>query len=137
LNFSRSGQDIAPTMLSAAGIPVPPHMQGRDIADLYLNPKWAQKTWRKDFFYEWTQGSPVDASNHNSMIPAVFALIQHDYKYFYWPEFKYEQIFNLVDDPFEQTDIFNTTVQSDLARYNEIKSRYKYLKELAQSGVAV
>ena len=77
--------DIAPTLLSAAKIPVPPHMQGRDMAPLYLQPEEAAKTWRQgtllfwcnnisigrlvltlfakcllysvDFFYEWTQVS--------------------------------------------------------------------------------
>jgi arylsulfatase len=39
--------DLAPTLLSAANIPVPPHMQGRDIAELYLNPEEAAKTWRQ------------------------------------------------------------------------------------------
>jgi arylsulfatase len=45
--------DLAPTILSAAKIPIPPVMQGRDIAELYLNPIQAGLTWRKDFYYEW------------------------------------------------------------------------------------
>ena len=49
--------DLAPTLLSAAKIPVPKFMQGRDIAQLYFNPEEASKSWRKDFFYEWTQVS--------------------------------------------------------------------------------
>jgi arylsulfatase len=75
--------DLAPTLLSAAGVQVPQHMQGRDIADLYLGDyKKNRKGWRKDFFYEWSQGRAVDAAGHPSEdhIPAVFALVRKDYK---------------------------------------------------------
>lgn len=39
--------DLAPTVLSAAQIPVPAFMQGCDIAPLYLRPTEAAKTWRQ------------------------------------------------------------------------------------------
>lgn len=44
--------DLAPTILSAAGIPVPDFMQGRDISDLYLKKEEERLPWRKEFFYE-------------------------------------------------------------------------------------
>mmetsp|Transcript_55705 Transcript_55705/g.135001 ORF Transcript_55705/g.135001 Transcript_55705/m.135001 type:complete len:542 (+) Transcript_55705:405-2030(+) len=47
--------DLAPTILSAAKIPIPDFMQGRDIAQLYLSPVEAASSWRQDFFYEWNQ----------------------------------------------------------------------------------
>jgi arylsulfatase len=75
--------DLAPTLLGAAGVPVPKHMQGRDIADLYLGDyQTNRKEWRKDFFYEWSQGRAEDAEGHESedSIPAVFALVRKDYK---------------------------------------------------------
>jgi arylsulfatase len=76
--------DLAPTILSAAGIQVPGHMQGRDIAQLYTEDYEAnRKAWRKDFFYEWSQGRPQDAEGHERnrlRIPAVFALVRKDYK---------------------------------------------------------
>jgi arylsulfatase A-like enzyme len=43
--------DLAPTILSAANLKVPPEMQGRNIADLYLTAD-GKKTWRKEFYYE-------------------------------------------------------------------------------------
>jgi len=47
--------DLAPTILSAAGISVPDRMQGSDMAELYLNPDGeVAQSWRKDFFYEVT-----------------------------------------------------------------------------------
>jgi hypothetical protein len=75
--------DLAPTLLSAAGVTVPQHMQGRDIADLYLGDyEKNRKEWRKDFFYEWSQGRADDGEGHKSenTIPAVFALVRKDYK---------------------------------------------------------
>lgn len=44
--------DLAPTILSAAQVPVPDFMQGRDMAPLYLKPVEAASSWRQDFFYE-------------------------------------------------------------------------------------
>ena len=34
-----------------------------------------------------------------SFIPASEALVRKDYKYFYWPDFNYEQLFDLTNDP--------------------------------------
>jgi arylsulfatase A-like enzyme len=76
--------DLAPTMLSAAGVEVPPRMQGRDIASLYTaGYAQARSSWRKDFFYEfsWT-GANVkpDPSEFLAPIPPVFALVSKAYK---------------------------------------------------------
>ena len=50
--------DLTPTILTAAQLPIPPHMQGRDISPLYTlqdaeERRHVQATWRQDFFYEW------------------------------------------------------------------------------------
>ena len=50
-------------------------------------------SWRTEFFYE----HPMHASL--SFIPASEALVRKDYKYFYWPDFNYEQLFDLTNDP--------------------------------------
>ena len=42
--------DLAPTILKAAGIPVPDKMNGRDMSELYLSP--GRTDWRTEFFYE-------------------------------------------------------------------------------------
>jgi arylsulfatase A-like enzyme len=130
--------DLAPTLLGAAGVKTPSHMQGRDIAELYLSddPEAVAKSWRKDFFYEWSQGRPEDAEGHGfaNFIPAVFALVRRDYKYFYWPQLKYEQLFHVEVDPLEQHDVHNTTDPDLLAR---LKARYAELKNLSQGGYRV
>jgi arylsulfatase len=137
--------DLAPTILSAAGITPPAVMQGRDMAPLYTDTAKAKakskskaataKPWRKDFFYEWTQGDH-NAVGHNAYyhIPAVFALIQKDYKYIYWPQTKYEQIYNYAQDPFEEHDIYNATAQTNQQLLRDLKDRYAYLKNMSQNG---
>ena len=129
--------DLAPTILAAAGLTAPAFIQGRDIAQLYLNATEATKTWRKDFFYEWNQGfNPFTAEGHINFttIPAVFALVRKDYKYFYWPDYRFEQVFNIQEDPFEEFDLWNTTIQTSSQTYKELVARYAYLKNLSQNG---
>jgi hypothetical protein len=76
--------DLAPTMLSAAGIEVPGYMQGRDMAALYTGDyEQAQRGWRKDFFYEFSwKGKDIRPvpPTFNSPNPPVFALISKVYK---------------------------------------------------------
>lgn len=79
--------DLAPTILSAAKIPVPPLMQGRDMSPLY-KAAGAVNDWREEFYYEWFTGNKQD-------IPASLALVAKDSKYILWPEYDYEQLFRL------------------------------------------
>jgi len=98
--------DLAPTMLQAAGIDVPKRMQGSDMSWLYRKTKDAaaaekieSKKWRNSFYYEFP-GMPDD----NGFVP-VEALVQKDFKYFYWPKHNYEELFHLPSDPYELRDL--------------------------------
>lgn len=82
--------DIAPTIVAAAGHPVPDVMQGRDISPLYLAD--TAPAWRDEFFYE----HPTITSRDR--IPTSQGVIRRDWKYVYWPEFDFEQLFNLKAD---------------------------------------
>lgn len=82
--------DVAPTLLAAAGVAVPAVMQGRDFSPLYLGDK--APDWRDEFFYE----HPTITSRDR--IPSSRAVIRRDWKYVFWPEFDYEQLFNLQAD---------------------------------------
>ena len=85
--------DVAPTILAGAGVPVPGVMQGRDLAPLYLSNRAPR--WRDEFFYE----HPTITSRDR--IPSSQGVIRRDWKYVYWPEFDYEQLFDLTADPQE------------------------------------
>jgi arylsulfatase len=85
--------DIAPTIVSAAGVPVPSVMQGQDLSPLYLQRR--PPAWRDEFFYE----HPTITSKDR--IPSSQAVVRRDWKYVEWPEFDYQQLFNLKADPGE------------------------------------
>lgn len=85
--------DVAPTVVAAAGLPVPSVMQGMDVSPLYLRPQ--APVWRDEFFYE----HPVVLGRDR--IPASQALVRRDWKYVEWPDFDYRQLFDLEADPDE------------------------------------
>lgn len=119
--------DLAPTLLGAAGLGPASFMQGRDIAQLYLanetkttetTTRWknnilrydteeARKPWREEWFYEWNMGDPVNASGHmqNGFIDAAFALVTNEWKYIFWPQKPYEQLFHRSVDKYDEYDI--------------------------------
>ena len=114
--------DLAPTILSAAGIEAPANMQGQDIAPLYLADN--KPNWRKEFFYE------HPTLRNASFIPASEALVRKDYKYFYWPEQKVEQLFNLQSDPHEEHDLASNPAHAETLA--EMRARFAELKKAAQ-----
>ena len=114
--------DLAPTILSAVGIPAPSTMQGRDLAPLYLASE--KPEWRSDFFYEHAM------LKDKSFIPASEALVRKDWKYFYWPEYEIEQLFHITEDPTEENDLAANPAQKD--RLVEMRTRFKELKSQAK-----
>ncbi len=101
--------DIAPTIVSAIGAEVPERMQGEDISQLYLSDK--KVAWRQEFFYE----HPTLLNMER--IPASEALVRHDTKYVWWPDYGYEQFFDLKKDASEL--------------YNQIDNK-KYAKKIEE-----
>jgi len=89
--------DLAPTIIAAAGLEIPDVIQGEDLAQLYLsgNPP----AWRDEFFYE------HPTITYKSRIPSSEAVVRLDMKYVYWPEWNYEQLFDLANDPTEKNNL--------------------------------
>jgi arylsulfatase A-like enzyme len=85
--------DVAPTVVAAAGLAVSPRMQGIDLARVYLSDEAGAR--RDEFFYE----HPTITSRDR--IPTSMAVVGRDWKYVSWPEFNYEQLFDLGNDPGE------------------------------------
>ena len=83
--------DVAPTILAAAGLPVPDVMQGQDLSPLYLPAR--PSAWRDEFFYE------HPTITNKDRIPSSVGVIRRDWKYIEWPEFNYQQLFDLKKDP--------------------------------------
>jgi len=114
--------DLAPTILAAAKVPQPVAMQGKNIAPLYLSSKKPQ--WRSEYFYE----HPTLQSAE--FIPASEALVRKDWKYFYWPEAKVEQLFNLKFDPREENDLSHDPQHTE--QLAEMRQRFSQLKAEAE-----
>ena len=114
--------DLAPTILAAAGVKAPPTMQGRDVAPLYLADQ--KPAWRTEFFYEHA------IINNVNFIPSSEALVRKDWKYFYWPDFKLEQLFHVAADPFEETDLAKDPAQA--TRLAEMRARLAELRAAAK-----
>ncbi|MBI5766494.1 MAG: sulfatase [Verrucomicrobia bacterium] len=89
--------DLAPTILTATGSTVPPRMQGRDLAPLYLAA--TPPKWRDEFFYEHATVRSLD------FIPASQALVRKEVKYILWPDFNHEELYDLAADPFEERNL--------------------------------
>ena len=85
--------DVAPTIVAAAGLPIPRDMQGQDLAPLYLEAR--APAWRDEYFYEHPTVLGKDR------IPSSQAVIRRDWKYIEWPEFDHRQLFDLTSDPGE------------------------------------
>jgi arylsulfatase A-like enzyme len=130
--------DLAPTILAAAKIPIPGFMQGRDMADLYVDHRFPSPVqWRQDFFYEYNRGDPITADGHEGTfwIDASFALITKEWKYIYWPQHRYEQIFHRSVDPYETKDLFNSSkILPTSEIYSKLRNRYEILKVWVQGG---
>lgn len=116
--------DLAPTILAAANVAAPKTMQGRNFAPLYCDPAKLAPPWRDEFFYE---HGIIGSKNR---IPSSEALVRHDAKYILWPDFKYEELFDLKADPQEQKNLIaDPARQKQLA---EMKQRFAKLKEEAK-----
>ena len=112
--------DLAPTILAATGLAAPATMQGRDITPLYLA---AQKPdWRTEFFYEHA------IIKNSDFIPASEALVRKDTKFLLWPDFAFEELFDLRDDPTETKNV----VAERKALAAEMRVRFGELKAAAK-----
>ena len=72
-----------------------------------------------------------------SFIPASEALVRKDYKYFYWPDFNYEQLFDLTNDPGKVNHLFNSENPVHQQKLKEMRRRFNELKMMAHSNLTI
>lgn len=129
--------DLAATILAAVGLEAPKVIQGVDLAPLYLassNESTGSKTpkivadrrlaWRDEFFYE------HPTISNRERIPASQAVVRRDVKYIHWPEWDYEQLFDLNEDPTEKTNLaadpnFGSQLQTSRQKMSDWKMRVR------------
>ena len=110
--------DIAPTILSMAGVPVPKGMQGTNLID-FLENKIPE---RNDFFYQhYFLGGPK--------IPQEEGVVTKDFKYMNFIEHNYEELFDIKHDPHETTNLAKDSKYA--AKLKELRERYAELKKEA------
>lgn len=111
--------DIAPTVLSMAGAPVPDSMQGIDLISLLEN----KIPERNDFFYQhYFLGSP--------RIPKVEGVVTKDFKYMKYIEHGYEELYDIKHDPHETTNLVNDPCYQ--LKLKALRRRYKELKKVVK-----
>ena len=128
--------DLAPTLLSAANIPVPSVMQGRDMATMYMSTESmaqeGRQNWRKEFLYEFHDDNPT--------IPNSIALVGHKFKYIFWDEHNYTQYFDLSSDPYEEYDLYHNHTATEITEdptqlFTEARNKLYQLQQSVQAGL--
>jgi arylsulfatase len=114
--------DIAPGIIAAAGLAIPVEMQGRDFSILY---NCRNANWRSEFFYE--HPVVIDAKR----IPSSEAIVTRDMKYIWWPDYQYEEFFDLKKDPFEKENRMADPAYAK--KIESMKDKFRILKAAAKS----
>ncbi len=96
-----SNIDFAPTLLEAAGVPVPAEVQGKSFVPLLKGE--TPKDWRTSFYYHYYEyPGPHSVAKHYGVVTDRYKLVR-----FYEPEFDYWELFDRKIDPKELTSVFD------------------------------
>jgi arylsulfatase A-like enzyme len=100
--------DFAPTFLEAAGLPVPADMQGRSLVPVLRGHVPAD--WRTSMYYRYYH----DPGDHNTRAHYGVRTRTHKLVY-YWKKDQWE-LFDLVHDPSELSNLYGQPGQEELTR---------------------
>jgi arylsulfatase A-like enzyme len=101
--------DLAPTMLTLAGVPVPERMQGRSLEPLVAG---QDVDWRDDWYYEHVYNTRPP----RRPIVKCEGVRTDRWKYTRYPEIEppYEQLFDLDHDPREEKNLAHAEAHADV-----------------------
>lgn len=123
-----SNLDFAETFLEAAGVKIPAEMQGRSLVPV-LEGK-TPTDWRKSFYYHYYEypGSH-SVRRHYGVVTDRYKLV-----YFYEPDMKYWELFDLENDPREMKSVYRdaayAAVRADLEKeLAQLRTELKVPKE--------
>ena len=124
------GMDICPTMLEAAGAPIPATVQGKSLLALMKNPS-TPESWRKEFLYEyfWERDYP--------QTPTVLGLRTDQYSYMeYHGVWDLDELYDVQKDPQQRNNLLtDARVTTESGRVfqrikdSELKAKVANLKE--------
>ena len=133
--------DHAPTILAAAGLPIPTEMQGQSLLPVVSGQLPA--TWRKSVYYHYYENSWAERITADVAADPTFAYLTphrvtphrgvrtHRYKLIdYYTDHGYKELFDLHADPDELHNIYNDpknkpiikNLEAELAR---LRQQYK------------
>jgi arylsulfatase A-like enzyme len=98
--------DFAPTFLDAAGVAIPPDMQGRSLLPILRGR--TPGDWRTSMYYRYYH----DPGDHNTRAHYGVRTQTHKLIY-YWKKDQWE-LFDLVADPQEMHNLYNQTGQEKI-----------------------
>lgn len=128
--------DFAPTFLDAAGLPVPPDMQGRSMVPLLRGE--SPKDWRTSMYYRYYH-YPQD-----HRVQPHYGVRTERYKLIYFHKINQWELFDLVSDPHELKNLYNDPAQAEIVKalkaelYRlkaELKDTDQYQDDLPKTGV--
>jgi arylsulfatase A-like enzyme len=116
--------DLAPTVLEAAGLPVPGDVQGKSLVPVLKSRTPAD--WRKSFYYHYYEyPGPHAVRRHYGVVTG-----RHKLVHFYEGPDAYWELFDLQTDPKELTSVYgkpdHAAVQKELT--DELARLRKELK---------
>lgn len=114
--------DIAPTILSLAGLPITGVMQGSDLMPLISGDA---HNWRKDFFFE-------HLFDKHELIPKSEGVVTERYKYLIYFEQRpvYEELYDIKNDPHEKNNLAKDKEHREILE--SLRARLIELREEAE-----
>jgi arylsulfatase A-like enzyme len=125
--------DIAPTLLDLAGLPVPPHMQGRSLLPLA---EGKPVDWRKDWLYEY-----YEYPGFENVRPCRGVRTERwKYIHFFLEPEEFE-LYDLQSDPEEKTNLYGKQGYEEIARHlrdrlTELRKETNDTWEYKTTGIA-
>jgi len=111
--------DFAPTLMQAAGLPVPEDIQGRSLVPLMKGER--PRDWRRSFYYRYYH----DPGDHNTRAHYGVRTETHKLIYF-WKKDQWE-LYDLQRDPDELHNIYSDPAQQPLVA--KLKTELAKLKK--------
>jgi arylsulfatase A-like enzyme len=111
--------DLAETFLDAAGVEIPPEMQGRSLVPLLRGERPAD--WRDAIYYQY-----YEHGAHG--VPRQYGVRTDRYKLIHYPTTDEWELFDLATDPDELRSVYDDPAYAD--RVEELKVRLTQLRTL-------
>ncbi|HZW33297.1 MAG TPA: sulfatase [Isosphaeraceae bacterium] len=116
-----SNLDFAETFLEAAGLPVPPDMQGRSLVPLLAGR--TPPDWRQSFYYEYYEyPRPHHVRPHHGVVTSRYKLVRFD-----GPDLDAWELFDREKDPHELRSVYGDPAYAGVAA--ELKRELGRLRE--------